>query len=152
MSTSIWSRGYQEDGARLFSAVPSNRTSSNRQKLFHQFHLIVRKNFFILWVTKDWNRLPRVAVGSLLLEVIKGCLDTFLSNVLWRTLLEQGDGSRQSPVVPSNLSHSVIWWFHDLDWEPKQGHLWKYLVHPPAQSRANFQFLSYLSWAHIIKI
>lgn len=40
------------EGARICLVVPSNRTSSNGQKLMHKkFHLIMRKNIFTIQVT-----------------------------------------------------------------------------------------------------
>ncbi|PKU27518.1 hypothetical protein llap_22178 [Limosa lapponica baueri] len=73
----------KEDEFRLSSVVPGDRTRGNGRKLEHRkFHLDMRRNFLTLRVTEQWNRLPRGVVESPSLEILKTCLDVYLSSLL----------------------------------------------------------------------
>ena len=92
-----------EDGAKLFSVVPSNRTRGNGHKLKQRkLQLNPRKNFFPLRVTEPWPRLPREAVESPSLEMFQPRLAAMLCSLLWVTLLGRGLGwvTHRGPCQP----------------------------------------------------
>lgn len=72
--------GCNEDTARIFSVVPSDRTGSDGFKLKHRrFPLDSKKHFF--YCEGDQHKLSREAVESLSLEIFKSHLHTVLSSL-----------------------------------------------------------------------
>lgn len=74
------------------------------------------KNFLSMQVTEPWNRLPRDAVDSSSLEIVKNCLETTCARCSRKTLLKQAGGTRW----PHQWSHPTaailckIQWHHHL--------------------------------------
>lgn len=85
---------------------------SNRLECWKwNFYLNTRINFTV-FVTKDWNRLPREIVDFTLLEIFKNWLDIILHHMLSDDPFEQGGWSKRltrlKQVAPSNLTYSVV--------------------------------------------
>jgi len=74
---------YKKSGERVCTRACSDRTRGNGFKVKEgRFRLDIRNKFFTMSVVRHWNRLPRVMVDALSLEVFKARLDGALSNLV----------------------------------------------------------------------
>lgn len=62
--------GKEDERARLFSVVPTDRTRGNGHKL-KTVKLNTRKHFFTVRVTEHWNRSPRFVLEPPSLIIFK---------------------------------------------------------------------------------
>lgn len=96
-----------DDGAGLFSVVPSDGIRGKKHELKHRN---TRKNFFSVRVTEHWNRLPREAVESPSMKIFRNWLDMVLGNLLSVALvLEEG-----LDRLERSLSTSDFLWYYVL--------------------------------------
>jgi len=68
---------------RLLSRICCDRTRENGFKLKEvKFKLDIRRKLFMIRVMRHWNRLPRMLVGTLSLEMFKVRMDGALSTLM----------------------------------------------------------------------
>lgn len=101
---------YREHIAWLFSGGCCRKSNSRSPKLcWGKICLHRRKNEVTMRVVKHWNRLPRVVVGPLTLEMLKAHLDEALSNLF--LLIFPWTGVRQDNPRRSLLNENVQWFW-----------------------------------------
>jgi len=72
MCINTWRSGNWEDRAKISSVLSSDRTRGNRHKVkYRKAHSNIRRNFFTVRVVECWNILPREAVESPILEILR---------------------------------------------------------------------------------
>lgn len=99
----------EDEGARLFSVVPTDRTRDNGHKLKDmKSRLNTRDCFLTMRVVKHWQGLHREFLDSPSVEAVNSWLAPALSYVLWLTLLEWMGWTTRPQEVPSILNHSVV--------------------------------------------
>ena len=76
---------------------------------YREFHLKIRKLFFILMVFKRWSKLPREWSLHLCRQSKPNQIQPWASCCRW-PCCKQEDWAGWSPAVPSNLSHPVVQW------------------------------------------
>lgn len=68
------------------------------------------KSIFLLWTLEN---VPQRLCEVFTLKTFKSHLEMVLGNLLYVTLIQQGELTRWSAEIPSNLSNSAILWIRE---------------------------------------
>lgn len=85
-------KGEYNEGSRDFSAVPKTKQHQRHRLADRKVPLNIKQCFFPVWMTEQWNRLPKEVMDFPSLEIFKNLTGFGLNNLLWMPYLSRGMG------------------------------------------------------------